>query len=116
MLEQKISVHVLDIHLFVEALAFTALHIDPPLVLPPDQLGFEKILLLIEKMSVSDGLKKLKRYDLKSVGQVEKLDLMSPFRKKYAWYFEAREKKANINKSSKSAFKQLALLASEGKP
>jgi hypothetical protein len=56
-------------------------------------------------MSVSDGLKKLKRYDLKSVGQVEKLDLMSPFRKKYAWYFEAREKKANINKSSKSAFK-----------
>lgn len=84
-------VHVLDIHLFVEALAFSALHIDGTnsfLILPETQIGFEKILLLIEKMSVSEGLKRMKekRFEdkIKTMGAVEKIDLMAPFRRKYA--------------------------------
>lgn len=107
--------HALDIHLFVEALAFAALHIDGQnsfLILPESQMGFEKILLLIEKMSVSEGLRRMKRQEdkIKTMGVVEKIDLMAPFRRKYASYFEMREREAHVSRSLKiknSAFKSL---------
>jgi hypothetical protein len=98
-------IHVLDIHLFVEALAFCALHIDTRnsfLILEPHQAGFEKILMLIEKMAVSDGLRRMKdkKFEdhIKTMGAVEKLDLMHPFRKRYQWYFEMREHQAQLNR------------------
>jgi hypothetical protein len=47
--------------------------------------------MLIEKMSVSDGLKKMKekRFEdhIKTMGPAEKVDLMGVFRRKYQWYF-----------------------------
>ena len=56
---------MLDIHLFIEALAFFALNIDSTnafLVLKGEEsrVAFEKILMLIEKMSVAEGLKRTK--------------------------------------------------------
>jgi hypothetical protein len=105
---QKQIIQVLDIHLFVEALAFCALHIDTRnsfLILQPHQIGFEKILMLIEKMSVSDGLRRMKekRFEdhIKTIGAVEKVDLMLPFRRRYQWYFEMREHQASLNRSLK---------------
>lgn len=90
----------MDIHLFVEALAFCALNIDNTntfLVLKNDEnnVGFEKILMLIEKMSVSEGLKRTKdkkmEDKIKANGAAEKIDIMAPFRTKYHWYFEMRD-------------------------
>jgi hypothetical protein len=46
-------------------------------------------------MSVSDGLRRMKekRFEdhIKTMGAVEKVDLMLPFRRRYQWYFEMRE-------------------------
>jgi hypothetical protein len=111
---------VLDIHLFVEALAFCSLHIDGSnsfLILPDTQVGFEKILLLIERMSVSEGLKRMKdkrnEDKIKSMGAIEKIDLMAPFRRKYVGYFELREREAALSRSLKirhQAFKSLIMM------
>jgi hypothetical protein len=99
--------HVLDIHLFVESLAFCALHLDTRntfLILDPQtQSSFEKLLMLIEKMSVSEGLRRMKRAGeggeyIKSMGKVEKVDIMAPFRGRYRWYFEARDQQAQVNR------------------
>jgi hypothetical protein len=99
--------HVLDIHLFVESLAFCAMHLDTRntfLILDPQtQASFEKLLMLIEKMSVSEGLRRMKRGGeggeyIKSMGKVEKVDIMAPFRGRYKWYFEARDKQAQVNR------------------
>jgi hypothetical protein len=61
--------------------------------------------MLIEKMSVSEGLKRMKdkRHEdkIKAMGAVEKIDLMMPFRRKYHWYYEQREKEACLNRSLK---------------
>lgn len=73
--------------------------------------------MLIEKMSVGDGVRKMKdkrtEDKIKSIGAIEKIDLMAPFRRKYAWYFEIRDKEASMNRSLKirnTAFKSLILL------
>ncbi len=51
--------------------------------------------MLIEKMSVSEGLKRTKdkriEEKIKANGAAEKIDLMAPFRTKYHWYFEMRD-------------------------
>ena len=54
-------VHVLDVHLFIESLAFIALHIDDitflnKRILPPELTGVEKILMLIEKIALANGV------------------------------------------------------------
>ena len=91
---------MLDIHLFVEALAFCGLNIDSTntfLVLKTDEskMAFEKILMLIEKMSVAEGLKRTKdkkmEEKIKANGVAEKIDLMTSFRTKYQWYFDMRD-------------------------
>jgi hypothetical protein len=92
--------HVLDIHLFVESLAYCAHHLDTRLILDQQtQSSFEKHLMLIEKMSVSEGLRRMKRAGeggeyIKSMGKVEKVDIMALFRGRYRWYFEARDQQA----------------------
>lgn len=52
----------------------------------------EKVLVFIEKVSQSQGLKKIK--DNKSEEKIksqklDKMDLMGPLRKKYEWFFTA---------------------------
>lgn len=80
-------------------------------------MGFEKIIMLIEKMSVSEGIKRMKEKraedKIKSMGAVEKLDLLAFFRKKYSWYFEMLEQQAALSRSLRiknAAFKQLSII------
>ena len=51
--------------------------------------------MLIEKMSVSEGLRRMKEKrvedHIKTMGKVEKVDIMAPFRTRYKWYFDTRE-------------------------
>jgi hypothetical protein len=68
-------------------------------------------------MSVSEGLKRMKdkriEDKIKAIGIAERIDLMSLFRRKYAPYFDLREKEANLTRSLKigdSAFKQLLIM------
>lgn len=106
----------------MEALAFSALHLSSGntfYVLPEEQIGFEKILMLIEKMSVSDGLKRMREKKgqedkIKALGlAADKVDIMAPFRRKYQSYFELREREGALARSLKvgnAAFKQLIAL------
>ena len=80
-------------------------------------MGFEKILMLIEKMSVSEGLRRMKdkriEDKIKTIGVAEKIDLMALFRRKYQPYFTLREKETTLTRSLKvgnSAFKNLIAL------
>ncbi len=47
---------------------------------------------------MSEGLQRAKRMSvcdhIKALGPVEKIELVQPFRKKYAWYFKQREQEA----------------------
>ena len=112
--------------MFVEALAFCALNIDSTntfLVLKGDEskVAFEKIIMLIEKMSVAEGLKRTKdkkmEDKIKANGIAEKIDIMAPFRTKYQWYFEMRDSQSALKRSLKiknQAFKQLLILDTLG--
>lgn len=85
------KVYHLDQHLFIEALAFSALYIQTtPLILEPQREAVEKILLLIEKISSSEGVKKARQKKVEDkikTMPVERIDIMGPFRKKYSWYY-----------------------------
>jgi hypothetical protein len=82
-------------------------------VLPEEQVGFEKILLLIEKISVSEGLKRMREKKgqedkFKILGTADKIDIMALFRRKYYHYFELRERESTLARSLKvgnAAFK-----------
>jgi len=70
--------------------------------------------MLIEKMSVSEGLKRMRdkkgqEDKIKAVGlAADKVDIMAPFRRKYQSYFEIREREGMLARSLKvgnAAFK-----------
>jgi len=88
---------MIDQHLFIEGLALCALHIDTsnyPTVLPQEKEPIEKILMLIEKISSSEGGSKMKGKKNQpgvQMMQVQKVDLMPYFRKKYKDYFELKK-------------------------
>eukprot|EP00347_Sterkiella_histriomuscorum_P013365 403364992 len=110
-------IKVLDAHLFVQALGFSALHIDissQVKILEDEQESLEKIFMFIEKIAMSEGLKRNKSSSQKiKTQQLEKLDIMQFFRKKYEWYFKIKNQQLELDRSIKvknPALRALALL------
>ena len=70
--------------------------------------------MLIEKMSLAEGLKRDKKVEEKiKIFPSEKIDLMTFFRKKYSWYFEAKSKENVLSSTMKvksDAFKGITLM------
>lgn len=63
------------------------------MILGKENEAVEKVLAFIEKISAADGLKKgkISKIDnsLKNM-IIEKVDILSFFKKKYSWYFELK--------------------------
>jgi hypothetical protein len=95
----QIQAELIDEHLFVEALSLCALLEENQKInsLSKDESidssveTIEKVIMLVERMSNSDGLnKKLKKGDIShsiKCSLLDKKDMVEGFRKKYAWYF-----------------------------
>ncbi|CDW90861.1 UNKNOWN [Stylonychia lemnae] len=108
----------LDSHLFIQALGFCALHIsinDNSRILDKEQEALEKIFMLIEKLAMSEGIKKTcKKPEQKyKSNALDKLDILQYFRKKYKWYFEMKSYQINFDRTmkiQKPAFQILTMM------
>jgi hypothetical protein len=94
----------LDYDSFLEFVVLSALHIDYSLIKNHASVSYasvldgdthsrqmiEQVLVFIEKISQSQGVRKAKREaeDKIKSKKTDKIDFMGPLRKKYPWFFK----------------------------